>query len=529
MNINNVVILSEAKDLLLAANSRSFASLRMTIYFSGAELQECPRYTYDLLLSIEKLIYGGDGLARTPPGADGRSMAVFVPFVLPGERIEAEIRQEKPGFARGSVTQLIEASPDRVEARCPYFRQCGGCHYQHIPYERQLEFKAGILRETLQRIAKMEIKIEPKSGIRLHASPPWNYRNRTRLQVQTAPEFPPQPGKTGRSGGPGFPPQPAKSARSGGPGFALGYFRFGSHEFLPVGECPISSPLLNRVMTRLLELGGLNCPAAVEEIELFADAADERLLAWTFCGRETDKNDLLRWAEAIERELPEISGVTFFFSRRRSSEHRSSEHRSSQGRLEDDAPMDLQALAQSGAKSIRYRTKNHEYQVSAGAFFQVNRYLVDELVSVVTGNARGDVALDLYAGVGLFSVALARNFHHIFAVEASLTSYADFVQNVPANVKAAGARTEDYLRSRPVRKRPDLVVLDPPRTGAGKAVIRSLVELGAPRVRYVSCDPATLARDIAPLLAAGYHIEEAHLFDLFPETFHIESVMLLAR
>jgi 23S rRNA (uracil1939-C5)-methyltransferase len=440
-----------------------------------------------MLLSIEKLIYGGDGLARTPTGADGRNMAVFVPFVLPGERVETEIRQEKPGFARGSGAQLIEASLDRVEARCPYFRQCGGCHYQHIPYERQLEFKVGILRETLQRIAK--IKIELESEIRLHASPPWNYRNRTRLQVQTAPEF------------------------------ALGYFRVGSHEFLPVRECPISSPLINRVMARLLELRGLNCPAAVEEIELFADAADERLLAWTFCGGEADKRGLLRWAEALERELPEISGVTFFSSRRRSSERR----------LEDEAPMDPQSLAQSGAKAIRYRTKNHEYQVSAGAFFQVNRYLVDELVSVVTGNARGDVALDLYAGVGLFSVALARSFHHILGVEASLTSHGDFVQNVPANVKAVGARTENYLRSRPVRQRPDLVVLDPPRTGAGKAVIRSLVELGAPRVRYVSCDPATLARDLAPLLAAGYHIEEAHLFDLFPETFHIESVMLLAR
>ncbi len=386
-----------------------------------------------MLLSIEKLIYGGDGLARTPSGADGRSMAVFVPFVLPGERVDVEVRQEKPGFARGSVAQLIEASPDRIDARCPYFRQCGGCHYQHIAYERQTEFKAGILRETLQRIAKIELKTE----IRLHASPPWNYRNRTRLQVQTVPEF------------------------------ALGYFRFGSHEFLPVRECPISSPLLNRVIARLAEC-----------------------------------------------ELPEISGVTFFPSRRR---------------FVDDAPMDPKALAQSGVKAIRYRTTNHEYRVTAGAFFQVNRYLIDELVSVVTGNARGDLALDLYAGAGLFSVPLATSFHHIFGVEASLTSHADFVQNVPANVKAVGARTEDYLRSRPVRKRPDLVVLDPPRTGAGKVVIRSLVEIGAPRVRYVSCDPATLARDIAPFLAAGYHIEEAHLFDLFPETFHIESVMLLAR
>jgi len=477
-------------------------------------LPDCPRYTYDLLLSIEKLIYGGDGLARTPAGADGRSMAVFVPFVLPGERVEAEIREVKPGFARGLVTQLIEASPDRVEARCPYFRQCGGCHYQHIAYERQLEFKAAILRETLQRIAKIQLPSE----IRLHASPPWNYRDRTRLQVRTAPEFPPQTGKSGRSGDPGF---------------ALGYFRFGSHEFLPVHECPISSSLLNRAMARLVELGGLNCPAAIEEIELFADSADEHLLAWAFCGREADKRDLLRWAEAIERELPEVGGVTFFSSRRRSRERESSQ------RFEDDSPMDLKALAHSGANTIRYQTKTHKYQVSAGAFFQVNRYLVDELISVVTGNARGDLALDLYAGVGLFSVALAGSFHHIFGVEASQTSHADFVQNVPANVKAVGARTEDFLRNdylrsnyprkRPVRNRPDLVVLDPPRTGAGKGVIRSLVELGAPRVRYVSCDPATLARDLAPLLAAGYHIEEAHLFDLFPETFHIESVMLLAH
>jgi 23S rRNA (uracil1939-C5)-methyltransferase len=295
-----------------------------------------------MLLSIEKLIYGGDGLARTPAGADGRSMAVFVPFVLPGERVEVEFRQEKSGFARASVAQLIETSPDRVEAPCPYFQQCGGCHYQHIPYARQLEFKAEILRETLQRIAKIELKSE----IHLHASPPWNYRNRTRLQVQTVPEF------------------------------ALGYFRFGSHEFLPVRECPISSPLLNRVMARLLELRGLNCPAAVEEIELFADAADEHLLAWAFCWREADKGDLLRWAEAIERALPEITGVTFFASRRRSSEHSSSEQRSSEQRLEDDAPMDPKPLAQSGAKSIRYRTKNLEYQVSAGAFFQVNRYLI---------------------------------------------------------------------------------------------------------------------------------------------------------
>lgn len=433
-----------------------------------------------MLLSIEKLIYGGDGLARTPPGPDGRSMAVLVPFVLPGERVEAGIRQEKPGFARGSVTQLIEASPDRVQPRCPYFQRCGGCHYQHIPYEHQLEFKAQILRDTLQRIAKIELKDE----IRLHPSPPWDYRNRTRLQVRTTPEF------------------------------ALGYYRFGSREFLPVRECPISSPLINRVIAELTELGGLGCPSAVEEIELFANATDDQMLAWTFCHDDAPKHDLLHWAEALRSQFPTLAGISFFSSRRRS---------------EDEAASDLKLLTQSGARSLRYKTRHAEFEVSAGAFFQVNRHLVDELISVVTADAHGNVALDLYAGGGLFSVPLAENFHHIFAVEASLTSFADLRKNVPASVKVVNTRTEQYLRSRSARQCPDLVVLDPPRAGAGKAVTRSLVELGAPRIRYVSCDPATLARDLVALFSAGYRIEETHLFDLFPQTFHIETVMLLAR
>lgn len=432
-----------------------------------------------MLLTIEKLIYGGDGLARTPPGADGRSMAVFVPFVLPGEKVEAEIRLGKGGFGRAGAERVIEASADRVAAPCPYFQQCGGCQYQHIPYERQLEFKAQILRETLRRVGKIELQDE----IRLHGSPAWNYRNRTRLRLRTLPEF------------------------------ALGYYRFGSRDFLSVRECPISSSLINRAIARLIEMNGLECPVAVEEIELFADAADEHLLAWAFCGSEAREEDLLKWAEALRRALPEVVGVSFFASRQRP---------------EDEAPPQPKLLAHSGAHSMRYRTRSDEYQVSAGAFFQTNRHLVDELISVVTGNVRGESALDLYAGGGLFSVPLARNFRHIFAVETSQLSLPDLRQNVPASVKVVGARTEEYLSSRPLRKRPDLVVLDPPRSGAGEAVTRSLVELGSQRVHYVSCDPATLARDLIPLLAAGYHVEEAHLFDLFPQTFHIESVFLLA-
>ncbi len=459
-----------------------------------------------MLLTIEKLVYGGDGLARVP-GPDGRSRAVFVPFVLPGERVEAEIVEEKPGFARASVTHLIEPSAERATAPCPYFGNCGGCHYQHIPYQRQLEFKVQILRETLERIAKIKLDRE----IQVHASPPWNYRNRTRLQVRTDPEF------------------------------ALGYYRFGSNAVLPIRECPISSPLINRVIGKLLERHGCECPETVEEIELFADSEDGRLLAWCFCRRDAAPQDLLNWAARLQTQLQEVIGVRLFSSRR-----------------DEESAADPVQLAESGAQRLDYKVLDASYTVSAGAFFQVNRHLIADLVSTVTADLSGELAFDLYAGVGLFSVALAPRFHHIFAVEASQTSYRDLRHNVPANVKAVCERAENYLSQVPTlqgaegrlslqrgttsrsgrrpnggpgraQQTPDAIVLDPPRSGVGKRMMGSLVRLGAPRLRYVSCDPATLARDLAPLLAAGYRIEQVHLFDLFPETFHIESVMMLAR
>jgi 23S rRNA (uracil1939-C5)-methyltransferase len=431
-----------------------------------------------MLLTIEKLVYGGDGLARVA-GPDGRNRAVFVPFVLPGERVEAEITEEKPGFARATLKQLVEPSQERTVAPCPYFMRCGGCQYQHIPYKRQLEYKAQILRETLERIAKVQLQTE----IQLHPSLPWNYRNRTRLQVCTSPEF------------------------------ILAYHRHASNDLVAIRECPISSPLINRVVSKLLELGGCDSPDSIQEIELFTDAADEHLLAWCSCKGEADGEALARWAETVRRELPRISGMSFFVT----------------GRAEDEAPSERSKLSHFAEQALVYEVLGEKYRVSAGSFFQVNRHLVEDLVRTVTAGVSGDVALDLYAGVGLFSVALAPSFHHIFAVEASQTSYEDLRQNAPANVKAVRARTEDYLRQAPSRKSPELVVVDPPRAGLGKGMIGSLVKLRSSRMRYVSCDPATLARDLAPFLAAGYRIEQAHLFDFFPETFHIESVMMLVR
>ena len=180
--------------------------------------------------------------------------------------------------------------------------------------------------------------------------------------------------------------------------------------------------------------------------------------------------------------------------------------------------------------------------MSAGAFFQTNRFLIDELIDIVTAGRSGELALDLYAGVGLFSTALACNFRHIVSVESSQTAANDLQYNLPVNGKAVHSATEQYLRgleARSVSSRmqpfpqlghtPDLVVVDPPRGGLGDRVARLLASVGAPRVTYVSCDPATLARDLVPLQAAGYRVEQVHLVDLFPQTYHLESVVQLAR
>ena len=433
-------------------------------------------------LTIEKLVYGGDGLARLPADEHGRGKAVFVPFVLPGERVEAALVEEKPGFARARADKVLEASTQRVEPHCPYFQRCGGCHYQHASYEHQLEIKTAILKENLRRIAKLELD----KDLKIHPSPAWNYRNQTRLKVQSEPEF------------------------------ALGYYKFNSHELLPVEECPISSLLINRAIAMFWELGRAGEVAyGVQEIEFLANGDDTQLLIQAYCAPDIRKDTAEQWAREVQSTLPEVAGVVMFKARHSSA--------AAQG------TSDPERVAQSGAAELTYKTDHASYRVSAGAFFQVNRHLTDKLVNVVAAGRSGQTALDLYAGVGLFSAVLSREFAQVIAVESSPTSYADLLYNSPPNVKAVQATVEQYLKNVAGTLQPDLVVVDPPRSGLGESVIQALVTLGAPRVTYVSCDPATLSRDLGRLLQSAYRVEEAHMVDLFPQTYHLESVFHLVR
>src|SRR5580658_4871182 len=443
---------------------------------------------------MEKLIYGGDGLARLPAGSDGnkaggRGKAVFVPFVLAGEKIEAVITEEKPGFARANAGTIVEPSPHRIPPPCPHFGRCGGCQYQHISYEHQLEIKKEILRENLRRIAKLDLQCE----IQAHPSPPWNYRNRSRLQVETR------------------------------PGFAAGYFKLSSHELLPVEECPISSPLINRGIAALWQAGRAGkAVEGVREVEFFATADsngnETKLLLEFLCAPEARRSAVRAWAEELCAAMPEIAGVAAF--------------REPQKGVQEP-------LVTVGASELTYQTKTAAYRVSAGSFFQTNRFLTDELIKIVTAGRSGELALDLYAGVGLFSTALACNIRHIISVESSQTAAADLQYNLPVNGKAVQAPAAHYLieaesgraakAAFPVPQKPDLIVVDPPRSGLGDPVAHALASAGAPQLTYVSCDPATLARDLVPLQAAGYRVEQVHLVDLFPQTYHLESVLQLVR
>jgi len=425
-----------------------------------------------LLFTIEKLVYGGDGLARLP-AEEGHGKAVFLPFVLEGESIEGSVLEEKPGFARAHADHIRQASPHRIEPQCPYFGACGGCHYQHSSYEHQLEMKAAILKESFRRIAKMELGVD----LEIHPSPAWNYRNRARLRIAAKPEF------------------------------ALGYYRSNSQDLLPIEQCPISSPLINRAIATFWSMGRAgNLPAELEEVELFANAEDNRLLVELYGNFALKVESAATVGEALQSAIPEVAGVISFPPGQR------------------NGPRPEEPTSTIGSQELRYHTQNFSYKVSAGSFFQGNRYLTDELIRIVTHGCSGTLALDLYAGVGLFSAILSGSFAEVVAVESSSAAYADLASNAPPNVKPVHSTTELFL-DRARRLRPDLIVVDPPRSGLGKAVIHHLEKLGARSIIYVSCDPATLARDLASLVRTGYSIQRAHLVDLFPQTFHIESVL----
>jgi 23S rRNA (uracil1939-C5)-methyltransferase len=423
-------------------------------------------------LHVEKSIYGGSGLAR----ADGK--AVFVPFTLPGEEVEAEIVSDKGGFATAELQSVLEASPTRTNPPCPYFGQCGGCHYQHASYPAQVEMKLAILRESLERARIKEIPdIQPITA------EPLCYRNRIRLHIQREP-------------------------------FSLCYKFRKSHTNLPIDTCPIAAPILQRAIATLNREGGdLDLAESVTEIELFTtpDASALLLSLWTDRPAAVAKPILDKMSPRLRQIVPEIQGIGILAMEQGRTTH----------------PL----LAHSGSDFLIYPSADRRYRVSFGSFFQVNRFLIDPLVDAVTAGEQGRAAWDLYAGVGLFSLPLTEHFAEFTAVESSPSAVRDLGENLRnTRHRIVAADTAAFLRQA-IQQRlsaPDLIVVDPPRAGLLRDVTDALAKIGPRKITYVSCDPSTLSRDLAALVESGYRLRNMHLLDLFPQTYHLESITQLS-
>jgi 23S rRNA (uracil1939-C5)-methyltransferase len=423
-------------------------------------------------LHIEKPIYGGAGLARH----EGK--AVFVPFTLPGEEVEAQLRHEKGGYATAELETVLTVSSSRAEPPCPYFGRCGGCHYQHADYASQVRMKASILRETLERAHIREIP-----EIEVVAADPLAYRNRVRLHVRSNP-------------------------------FSLCYKMRESHVDLPIMACPIAGPALQQAIEILTRNGNsLGLAGWAAEIELFTNNDESSLLLalWTEHPPSEAKRLLHASWPRIRQQLPQVAGAGVF----------SSERGKRQSKL----------LAHCGQDCLRYRSGGRAYRVSLGAFFQVNRFLIEALVQSVIAGETGSTAWDLYAGVGLFSLPLTERFRNVVAVESSPVAVRDLRENLRGSAsRLLSTETVSFVRQATQRREPapDLVVVDPPRAGLGREVASLLGKIHPSRITYVSCDPATLSRDLVALLESGYRLEKMRLVDLFPQTYHLESVSHLA-
>lgn len=432
-------------------------------------------------LHIEKAVYGGAGLAHQTEG-EHAGQAVFVPFTLPGELVEAQLFEQKNSFGEALLVQVLTTSNDRVEPRCAHFGPCGGCQYQHAAYSSQVQMKVAILQETLERAGLNDLP-----AIQTHIAKPWTYRNRIRLRI----------------------------TEQGGV-LRVGYNRRGSNQFLAIHECPISSPLLWRTAEAFLKLAVENPTIArwlcnAVEVEFFTTPKEQKLQMTVFAQKE--HAGFNAFCERMQKRIPELVGANIVMLSSNGSQRKARSQRN---------------LGSWGAEGLRYSVAGEDYWVSRGGFFQVNRFLVDELIRIVTDGHQGILAWDLYAGVGLFSRALARTFQQVVAVEAVAN---DLVKSFKGAGKlAVNATTLEFLRSAVVQRGlPELIVMDPPRAGVGAEVCDLLAKIVSPLIVYVSCDPVTLARDLRSLTAAGYKIAELHMVDMFPQTFHLETVAVLRR
>ncbi len=429
-------------------------------------------------ITIEKMAFGGSGLGYV----DGK--VCFIPFTVPGDTVRFRVRSEKRSYLEGELTEVVVPSPLRVTPPCPVFGTCGGCNWQHISYAAQTEAKQEIFADLLWRSARVEReRILPA----VSAPEPYGYRSRVQFKLRYI---------SGQ--------------------LHLGFYRGGSHFVIDIPQrCAIAHPVINRLF---LELHGFMRrfpePDKVPQIDVTIGDDDAAILVFHYLGSRHDEI-----VDCLGKLDPGAAAGLYLQRGRKST-------------LEKIAGIDT--LSYRVPENFLKGNPETTLTFAAGGFSQVNYRQNLALIATVfdwAGLTGTEKVLDLYCGNGNFSIPLAHRSASVIGIEEYPPSITDAQRNCAANgIKNALYRCADAVAG--VRElsdsgeRFDVVIIDPPRTGAAE-LVRQIPSLHPEKILYVSCDPATLARDIGILRKLGYEVMTALPVDMFPQTYHIESVTLL--
>ena len=432
-----------------------------------------------LEVSIERLVFQGSGLGRLPDG-----QVVFVPYTAPGDLAEIEVTEARDDFVRADLVRPLTPSPLRASPPCPYCATCGGCQWQHLEYASQLHWKREILQELLVRVGKLD-------GVPVLAplalASPWEYRSRAQFKIVT------------------------------GARLHIGFHQRESHRVVDIDRCPLLDARLNGVLRTLRHMrdpGLHKLFPRLREVWLAVGAGTGEVVVSLFA-RTQDRAAIRLLFHRIQAEERGLQGVVL---------------------LDGDPRLHPRFVDRHGHGAITEVVGQHRFRVDATAFFQVNGLAAEMLTRLVIEGAAltgAERVLDLYCGVGTFTVPLGRLAREIMGIETSAAAAADAVHNLQANgvtgARVLQAQVEQVLPSLEKGGPWDLVVLDPPRQGCSRRVLEAMSGMAVPRVIYVSCDPSTLARDLGILVRAGYRCLSIQPVDLFPQTFHLEAVAVLER
>ena len=423
-------------------------------------------------LDISSLVHGGRGLGHH----EGK--AIFVPLTAPGDRVDCRVVKSKRRYAEAELCEVVDPSPLRREPPCPFFGSCGGCQWQHILYHEQVRWKEKIFTDLMTR-GKLVSSDRLKSIV--PAPKEWDYRNRVQFKCHL-------------------------SAK----GMNIGFYQRGSHRVVDIDKCLLVSPEIQRILGRLRnELPEAPCLDCLPQVDVAC--GDDGKVRIVLHPLPEGRQQLRSWLQAFA-DRHQINACVQ--SRRK------------------ETP---EVVCGEGELTVKVDQPEISLRYGPGGFVQVNsaqnRSMVAAMLGLLALNGTENV-LDLFCGMGNFSLPLARRVARVAGVEGHAASIANARVNATVNnIANVEFYTDDataILSRYQVTDDLDLVILDPPRTGCYQ-LSRELLKLRPQRILYVSCDPATLVRDLTHLVHGGYEVVSSQPFDLFPQTWHIESMTLLAR